>query len=318
MLGNSPPGLPDYSGVAAPPATSPGLVWLKHLFAVLALGFLAFFGWQARDMLSAILATASWNFLAMAVLCWMIMHLLSPLFAAIVFQGAGYRVGYADTLRIHLANLPAKYLPGGIWHTVGRIVSFRGLGISSSGIGLFVLLENLLSPAVAFLLGGGILFAGRGPDGWGSLALLCACGGAVLLVLLPLLLRIRILGYRMPVPGILHYVAAIAVIFLIWCTAASAFAAFLMAFPGLQLPGTLVQNAAAYLFSWGVGFVAVFAPQGLGVFEVTAGELLRGTQSLGGVAVLLAGFRLGILAADLLAWLAGLLLLGNATAGSRT
>lgn len=318
MLDFSPPGAPDNSGVAVPRAASPVWLWAKRLFAGLALGFLVYFGWQSRAMLAAVLASASWGLLGLAVLCWVIMHLLSPLFVAIIFKGIGYRAAYPVTLRIHLANLPARYLPGGIWHTVGRVVSFRRLGVAPAGIGLFVLLENLLSPAVAFLIGGSILFAGRGPEGWGIPALLSAAGGAMLLLLLPLLLRIRILGFRVPVPDVLHYLSAITVLFLVWCVAAMAFAVFLMAFPGLQLQGNLVQNAAAYLFSWGVGFITVFAPQGLGVFELTAGELLRGAQSLGGVAVLLAGFRLVILVADLLAWLAGLLLPAHAAISSRT
>jgi len=55
----------------------------------------------------------------------------------------------------------------------------------------------------------------------------------------------------------------------------------------------------------------VFAPQGIGVFEVVAGELLRGSIALGGVAALLAGFRVVIFTADLFAWLLGRLLVSR-------
>ena len=55
---------------------------------------------------------------------------------------------------------------------------------------------------------------------------------------------------------------------------------------------------------WMHGFAAVFAPQGVGVFEATIGMLLKGTIPLAGTALIAAGFRVVILAADLLAFCA--------------
>ncbi len=106
-----------------------------------------------------------------------------------------------------------------------------------------------------------------------------------------------------------YYIGSILVVMLTWCVASAAFVLFVSSFSALSLEMPILEIAAAYLFSWGVGFVAVFAPQGIGVFEVMAGELLRGSLALSGVAVLLAGFRAVIFTADLLAWLLGRLLL---------
>ncbi len=284
------------------------LSWLKRLFALLAVGCLLYFGWHSRELLGEILTGTSTGMLAAAVAVWLFMHLVSPLFATVVFMGSGFHMRYRRALNIHLANLPARYIPGGIWHTVGRIVSYRELGIDAGRISLFVLLENVLSAAVAFLLGGGVLSVYRGMDDWGSLAALCAAGGGIVLILMPVLLRFRV---ARPIARIAsgHYLAGIAVILLNWCVAATAFVLFVASFKALSLETPLLETAAVYLFSWGVGFIAVFAPQGVGVFELMAGELLRGSLALGGVAVLLVGFRAVIFAADLLGWVLGRLLL---------
>ncbi len=79
---------------------------------------------------------------------------------------------------------------------------------------------------------------------------------------------------------------------------------YLSAFPGLALQAAPLETAGAYLFSWGVGFISIFAPQGIGVFEVVAAELMRGDSAFMSVAALLAGFRLIILAADATVWVA--------------
>jgi hypothetical protein len=284
------------------------VTWMKRLFIGLAIGFLLYFGWHSRALLINIVASATLPGLAAAVAFWLLMHLLSPLFATIVFRGSGFPLGYGKALNIHLVNLPARYIPGGVWHTFGRVVAFRNLGIDAGRISLFVVLENVVAAAVAFLLGGGLLFVYRGADHWGSIALLCAVVSGLLLLILPLLLRMRISGRRMGATTVKHYLGSIAVVALIWCVTSAAFVAFVASFEALPLQSRLPETAAAYLFSWGVGYIAIFAPQGVGVFELMAGELLRGSLPLGGVAVLLAGFRVVIFVADLLAWLAGRLI----------
>ena len=283
------------------------MVWFKRLFSLLAIGFLAYFGWQSRELLAEIIAGASILHLLAATGAWAVMHLLSPLFTVSVFRGSGFDLGFNTAARIHLSNLPARYIPGGIWHTVGRIVALRQLGIDARRISLFVLLENSLAVAVAFLLGGGVLYLYRGLEGWGGLAAAGAAGGAAMLFVMPLVIRHRVFGDMESVTKG-HYFVYVCVVALSWCVGSFSFVLFVSAFPAF-MPGTaLLETAAAYLFSWGVGFLAVFAPQGIGVFEVMAGELLRGSIALGGVAALLAGFRVVIFTADLFAWMLGRLL----------
>lgn len=296
------------TGMFARHRTQALMSWLKWMFACLAIGCLLYFGWHSRELLSNIVASASLAQLTAAVILWLSMHLLSPLFATIIFRGSGFHVSYRNALQIHLGNLPARYIPGGVWHTVGRVVAYRNLGLDASRISLFVLLENVVAAAVAFLLGGGLLFYFRGMDHWGIIAILSAIASGFLLLILPMLLRLRIYGRRIGMTATRHYLGCIAVVVLIWCAGSAAFASFVASFTALPLQAPLLETVGAYLFSWGVGFVAVFAPQGAGVFELMAAELLRSSLALGSVAVLLAGFRVVIFVADMLAWLLGRLL----------
>lgn len=52
----------------------------------------------------------------------------------------------------------------------------------------------------------------------------------------------------------------------------------------------------------GVGLLSVFAPQGIGIFELLASELMTGRIGFMGFAALVVGFRGVALIADLIVW----------------
>ena len=89
-----------------------------------------------------------------------------------------------------------------------------------------------------------------------------------------------------------------------WCLAAAAFYAYWTAI--FDLNGMdILRIVSCYLLSWAAGFVALFAPQGLGVFEWVAAQLLPSTQTLSVTVTAVAGFRLVTIAGDLAAWMIG-------------
>ncbi len=275
----------------------------KRVFLPIALSFLAYFAWQSSELLVDVVRSAKPLKLAVAVIVWLLMHALSPLFSVLIFRARDVPLSYKTAARIHIVNLPARYVPCGIWHTVGRITDFRELNISQRDISIFVFLENFLAVCVAFVIGGSLLAANRGLDGWGQIAALSAVGGAVFLLASPFILSLRVIrgNDRFPTR---NFVAVTIVTAISWCIAATAFVIYLSAFPGLALEAAPLETAGAYLFSWGLGFISIFAPQGIGVSEVVAAELIRGDSAFMSVAALLAGFRLIILAADATVWVA--------------
>ena len=274
---------------------------IKNLFTPLAIACLLYFAWESRQSLADILSSSRPLALLLAVLTWVLMHLLAPLFAVIVFKARNFPLSFGTAADIHVRNLPARYIPGGIWHTVGRIAALRNLGAKQSDIAVFVFLENVLAASIAFLLGGCIVAWFRDMQGWGQIGALSAAGSVILLLVSPFILRVRILKGEGRFP-IRSYLKSILLVSISWCVAAASFVVYLSAFPELHLTASPLETGGYYLFSWAVGFVSIFAPQGVGIFEVVSAELMRGSGTLSSVAALIAGFRLVILAADSVAY----------------
>jgi len=273
----------------------------KQLFLPIAAAFLIYFAWQSREILVDIIRSAKALNIIFAVLIWLMMNALSALFSMLVFRARKLPLSYKTAFKIHVRNLPARYVPGGVWHTVGRIGDLRDLGIGQRDISIFVFLENVLAICTALMIGGSLVASYRGFDAWGQIAALSALGAAVCLFLSPYLLSLRVVRDGTPFPT-QSFIAGTLVTAASWFIAASAFVIYLSAFPALSIQMSPLETAGSYLFSWGVGFISIFAPQGIGVFEVVAADLMRGTGSITSVAALLAGFRLIILCADALAW----------------
>lgn len=275
---------------------------LKLLFTPVAFAFLVYFAWQSRAELAELISNASLVHLGLAAIVWALLHALSPVFAVVVFAAFGSEVSWRQAFTTHAARLPARYLPGGVWHTVGRVMDYREQGVAARHLSAFVLLENGLAAAITLAVGGAIVFSMRGADTVGLIAAAASLAGIVALPLMALAINSRVLQRpdRMPVAAMFKSAAIMGVF---WLGATAAFLFYLTAFPASTGDYSLFEMAGIYLFSWGVGFVSIFAPQGIGVFEVVASELMDGPIGLMGLAALIAGFRVVVLVADVAVWL---------------
>ncbi|MCR4297327.1 MAG: hypothetical protein NUV75_01040 [Gallionella sp.] len=277
------------------------LRWSRAAFLILAIGFLSYFAWRTRDILHVAVAQGNITYLLMAAMIWAVLHLLSPVVAILVFSGERPAVNYKRALHYHVRNLPARYLPGGIWHTVGRVLDFHAHGISKKRLTAFVFLENSLAASVTIFVGGAWLGYSGGSGGWGDIGAFAAAMAFVgMIVILPVTNR-WILGGAGRIT-LLRYMCSIGVVAVFWSLAALAFILYVYAFANFLPGASLVDIAGVYLFSWGIGFISIFAPQGIGVFEVVSSSILTAGTGLELVIVLLSGFRLVVLSADLIAW----------------
>ncbi len=268
----------------------------RWLFTPAALVFLLFAGWRARAVFVTVLGSTDPLPLIVTVVLWALLHLLTPVFSWIVLREVGAEVGYLRLLGIHVGRLPARYLPGGIWHTVSRVMDLHHLGVNRSQLSIMVLLENLVPVAVALTLGG-LCLCMSGGTSWPKLAAVLV--GLLLFTCLPVMLRHR----RLKTPrkfAVGTYLKLLAVTATFWIVAATAFFGYWSAFPSARASVPVLQIYGVYLLAWVAGFVSIFAPQGLGVFESVAGLFLQGALTFAGAAVLAAGFRVAILAADML------------------
>ena len=127
-----------------------------------------------------------------------------------------------------------------------------------------------------------------------ALVAVVGLGGATISRLVAYLARRRG-GEAAAVPGVSTLVRLTAVLVGYWLAIGTLFWAYLEVVGSTTI--AWLDTVGAFGVSWGAGFIALFAPQGLGVFEGT----LVAVMDWGAEAVLLvAGFRAVLLARDLL------------------
>jgi hypothetical protein len=275
--------------------------WSKAIFTPLALVFLGYFFWTSRDALISIYSGGSLVSYSIVILCWIVLHCISPLFTGLALRSLGISLDYGTAMRIHISRLPAKYLPGGVWHSVARAADYRLTGMESKQILGYLVMENLITVAVALGIGG--IFAMQAASQ--PVALVIGIGATMAWALLLLMPRLRRLAMASGEPlSKTAYFSSILVIAAYWCLAGASFSVYISAFPNLQVSTGPVMSGGIYLFSWAVGYLAVFAPQGLGVAEAVSGLLLGGQMDLGSMIIVLLGFRLLMAVADIASWIA--------------
>lgn len=278
------------------------LKWLKRIFTVIAIGFLIFVGWQSRSTLTLVISTAQFYPLLLSIFALITAHFVAAASAVAGLRACGAVISYSFALKTHIQRLPARYVPGGFWHTVGRLLDFHAQGVKKPQLTTFFILENSLAAGIAFLLGGSGLYYTRGlTDQWGMIALCAVVGNLFALAILPLFIN----RYTLKSFGkisLYFYCKTIAIYFIVWPLFALAFVSYFSAFPLAVGNLSSLAIGSTYLFSWAVGLVTIFAPQGIGIFEVVAGHVLVAPLSLASLAVLIAGFRVIALIADMTLW----------------
>lgn len=276
--------------------------WIKRIYMPLAIFFILYITWRSRNQLAVIIRNANAYYMVIAAFLWSSLHFLSSLFTYRVLRGVGASLSYGEALRVHVINLPARYLPGGIWHTVSKLADFHFGGVKKKQLATLVLLENLLAPGVTLSVGGVILSVLRFETRELLFYVVGALAGFLGLLAAPIILKARWFQSNTNLT-LKKYLNGVAIICLFWVIASISFISYTRAFSAVFQSVSIIENSAAYLFSWGVGYIAIFAPQGVGVFETVAAGLLKSQFTLGGVISLLAGFRLLILLTDLVFWL---------------
>jgi glycosyltransferase 2 family protein len=172
-----------------------------------------------------------------------------------------------------------KYLPGGIWHLVGRAAYYRGMGLPLKTISRAILQENLwmlLSSGMAALC----FFILAYTKQFFAVGILLICWWLII--------------YLWVRPASLLRVSAQMLIqIMVWLCFSYSFA--------LLLPAeAAMMGMAAFALSWLLGLVVIFAPGGIGVREASLVAILSATLPASQVLVLAVVHRLIWIAIELL------------------
>ena len=247
-----------------------------------------------RDALKALPATLHPNWWGIAesagwvVLCYAV--LIETWRRTVIAWGA--RLGWGTAARIWFVSNLGRYVPGKIWQigAMGALAQAAGVsGIAAMGSSIVVNLANLFAGCLVVVLAGSSRLA---VPGFATGLVVCVAAIAATPWLLPRAARIaqRVTGREIPEPRIpvRSIIVAIAGCSLAWLLYGVAFRTLAIAIlPGAA--GLTSQYAAVFTLSYLTGYLALFAPGGIGVREGALTKLLTlASLTTGAEAVLLA------------------------------
>jgi hypothetical protein len=211
----------------------------------------------------------------------------------------------AIATRIYARSGIAKYLPGNIFHLVGRQVLGRALGVSQGRLAVATAAEVALSLLSVWLIVAAVFTALPGPISSGLSLLGLALGAlAAIACVSPSLLRrvapwtARILNRLVGEAGGAEFGLALALNLAFFVGLAIIAGSVFRAVTEEALP--LMQVGAVYLSAWLIGYIVPGASSGLGVREAALLVLLDGAAGAPAVLAFALVMRLQSVLGDLL------------------
>jgi hypothetical protein len=233
-----------------------------------------------------------------SILTWSSLNIISPLISKYIFLTVGSETKYLDILKIHTLRLPAKYIPGGIWHAIAKMHGYHELGISKKTLGLNFIYENLLAIQSALTCGGILVYLTTNDNFWKITALSLA---SVSLIVTPILIMFsKRLSNKF---SLRNYIYSLFLYIPFWLVTGFSFALFFQSLFVEQINISIIELSGTYIFSWAIGYLAIFSPQGIGITEIIANELINPSISSLLFITYLFTFRIVILISDIITWL---------------
>lgn len=271
----------------------------KNIYTPVILTCIFFYIFQNGDLLVDIFSEARSDFLINGIIIWASLHLLAPLSPKFILRGLGYSLSYKELLTIHITRLPARYLPGGIWHTVGRLADYRSYGVAKKHLSFLAFFETVFPIPITFFTGSSLLWifsSGILPD---SFLITCSTVSLAMLIAPGFISRWIPIVNNAQVKTLYSYLCLVLISAVFWFLAAVSFLFYFNSFTLIEsAQNSFLSVAGAYIFAWGAGYISIFAPQGIGIFEIVAGRIIDLPMNLGSSVAFLAGFRLIALMAD--------------------
>lgn len=283
------------------------LKWIQLLFYLVAFVFLFHTLTDNIGFLKDIFIKKNIKLLSLSLLFYILSHCFAPLCSKFISKFLQIEINYSSFLAAHIVNLPSKYIPGGIWHTAGRIGYLSNLKKKSlRKITLIISLENLFALATGVLLACITLHISslelpKSVTPWIS-NIIPIITALILFVILLLVTQLRITKeifnkYKFRYNYLLETIITYA---LSWSFLALSFTYYIKTITSNHIP--LVDILASYFISWLLGFIAIFAPQGIGIFEASASTLLNHPVSSSQFLAALFAYRILIALADTTTW----------------
>ncbi|MGE4336430.1 MAG: hypothetical protein AB7E55_10710 [Pigmentiphaga sp.] len=237
----------------------------KQCWVALVIFALGLYVWKNGSHIAATLAAIPKTYLIAAFF-----GIMAGKFAALFLMRASLQMVMAlppdwrASSWIYASSDVAKYMPGGVWSIVGRVVQYRSLQLSARAVSKALLLENFGFGITALVLGTPVAVGMASKAGW-----LDSLGWSAVVTLMAttvctgvwLLRRLRgaVSGAMVRAGS-----SALAVMLLGWIAMGTSFF-FLLAPFGSWLDW--LWTVGTYAVAFTAGMIAIFAPAGAGVRE---------------------------------------------------
>lgn len=230
--------------------------------------------------------------------------LVSSAYWRIALAESGIDTHYLTIVQATARSLLSRYLPGGIWYAASRVVLLGSAGVPATTGGLVAATELAMTIFVALAIGAPVVAVGTGQTTLAIVLIAAALTGlAIGRPLVTWLARRLSKGEAVPDLAISTYLRLIGTTAVFWATLTTVFVLYMRAV-GVAGDVDALMLAGGYALAWVVGWLAPFAPQGIGVFEAALAAIL-GDGDLADLAIMLVGFRALLLMRDLVATLIG-------------
>jgi hypothetical protein len=247
------------------------LVVAKWVWLVLVLGGVAYY--FAKHYSSFIVNLRGLSFLSLvfSITFLVIGKILLTFLSLWSIEGQEWHPSFAEMFKINAVTQLGKYIPGGIWHFVGRFGYYRAKGMTTTQSGRAMLVENLWLVLSAFCFGSLVGFFGlrRVFQNWLNFPSSFIIRGILFLFFILVWFLGMFLIQRYLQPNLMATRWSFLRTFIVqassWMFIGLSFWIILPIRWSWELLGASVGGFA---LSWVVGYVAVFAPGGLGVREV--------------------------------------------------
>ncbi len=255
--------------------------------------------------------TLAWGPLALASLVWYVsfVQLVQSWSSSLTWWG--WHVQWYEGLRMFFFSNLARYIPGGIWQFAGLAALAANVGASPVAASAAVLLLQLV-----LLITGFLLTLGATPDALGPWASALGTharaivGGVAAIVLVfgfPRALpwvrtraeRLLKRAVPLPIPPLGPWIVYCARCAVAWAGYGISFWMFCHSILGPSVPGVWFTSSA-YVASYLIGLLAVFAPGGIIVREAALVIALRGELGPERALLVAVGSRLWLIALEVL------------------
>jgi len=281
---------------------------IKWLWLVLVLAAAGYYFYRNWDQVSSLINQIS----AWQIALSLVLLLIGKMFLVVLVQfsvnAEGWHPKYLEVLGVYGLSSLGKYIPGGVWHFVGRFGIYKINGLSAKASTRALILENiwLLGSAVAtgvigvfltrFDLIAGLLNLPN--QQWLAILFTVVALGLWLLVLVVVHKIVR----RYTIEDLPNVFLVAAVGLVLWIFIGGSFFVMFQEFPLSAAPLFI----GGYAVSWAVGYVAVFAPGGLGIREAVLAFVFSTIASVEFIAVYAAMNRIIWVIAEVLFGLVGM------------